>query len=401
MLAMSEPAVEPETTSWLRDSEILLHIGVHKTGTTAVQAALAAARPKLAELDVTYAGRTVSHYHAAAAVTGRRLGWEKGGRNVDIARWEKLAAQVREIPGKVVLSSEVFCEAEPDVARRIVADLGRERVRVLVTLRPLEDLMPSTWQQYVKSGVAMPYGTWLRKVLHGPGEAKTTPSFWKRNDHGAQVQKWVDVVGPENVAVLVVDTSRPTALYESFEDIIGLPRGILVKDETAPSNRSLSAAEVEVIRRLNAEVRSTMDYSAYHRLVRRGAILNLVENRRPAPGEAKLTTPGWAVEKARVFSRKSVDDIKASGATVFGDLEMLVPTSALPSSGVTVPEDVSDEAAVMLMIGLLDAAVGAEEKQKEQGAVASTAGLAIVPRKALVDELARRARKRLPKVRRG
>jgi hypothetical protein len=372
----------------------LLHIGVHKTGTTSIQAALAAARPQLLDQGVVYAGDTGSHYHAAAAVVGRRLGWDKGGRLVEISRWDDLAQEVRMSRGKVLLSSELFCEATPDVARRIVSDLGADRVRVLITLRPLENLLPSNWQQYVKTGLSTPYEEWLGEILKGSEGKAKTPSFWKRNDHGDLVRKWVDVVGPDRVGVLIVDTSRPTSLYESFDEIIGLSKGTLRKDESSASNRSLSASEVEVIRRLNVEIRSTMDYRVYHRLFRHGGLLELVEKRRPPADEPKLTTPGWAVEKAREFSAEAVETIKSTGATVFGDLSALVPASPAPSGDVPTPEDVPDDVVVTLLKGTLEAAA-ARMPRRVRNTPMPALDLTALTGKELLQELKLRATLRL------
>ena len=52
---------------------IALHIGIHKTGTTALQAALADARPELAAHGVLYPGRRTAQHGAAMAVLGEQL----------------------------------------------------------------------------------------------------------------------------------------------------------------------------------------------------------------------------------------------------------------------------------------------------------------------------------------
>jgi hypothetical protein len=380
--------------SWLADREVLLHIGVHKTGTTAIQAALAAARPELRQQGVLYAGDTGSHFHAAASVVGRRLGWDDGGRVIDISRWEDLAEEARSAPGKVVLSSEVFCEATHEVAQRIATDLRPDRLRVLVTLRPLEHLLPSNWQQYVKTGLATPYDDWLRAILKGTEATGGTPSFWKRNDHGDLVRKWVDVVGPERVGVLVVDTSRPASLYESFDEIIGLSTGTLHKDESAASNRSLTASEVEVIRRLNVEIRGSMDYRVYHRLFRHGGLLELVEKRRPPADEPRLITPAWAVSRARELSAEAVETIKSTGAVVFGELSALVPDSPLPTEVAPQPDTVADEVVVRLLRGTLEAAAS-RMPRRAKGTSMPALDLTSLTSRDLLAEMRLRAKLRL------
>ena len=74
---------------------MLLHIGVHKTGTTAIQAALADARPELKAAGVAYPGKAAAHHSEAFAVLQRPWGWsERGGSRVSPARFDRLAKRV-------------------------------------------------------------------------------------------------------------------------------------------------------------------------------------------------------------------------------------------------------------------------------------------------------------------
>ena len=103
-------------------------------------------------------------------------------------------------------------------------DLGPDRVQVAVTLRPLEKLLPSNWQQYIKSGYRIRYDHWLENVFESRDKASAaTPSFWVRNDHPAVIRRWSEVIGPENLVVVVVDSAEPRSLFDSFEDILQLP----------------------------------------------------------------------------------------------------------------------------------------------------------------------------------
>jgi len=124
----------------------LLHIGPHKTGTTALQGAFHLARARLAAHGVFYAGADRSPVRATLAVTGRPA--MLGEASPDIALWDNLVRTVRESGDqRVVISSEFFDDADDAVARRVVADLGGPRVHVVATLRPLARVMPSQWQQ--------------------------------------------------------------------------------------------------------------------------------------------------------------------------------------------------------------------------------------------------------------
>lgn len=216
----------------LPEQGILLHIGPHKTGTTAIQGALAVARRQLSAQGILYPGTRLEHNQPAAAAIQRSLGWER--QKLDRTLWTQLAAEVRASRSRVVLSSEVFCEASGDAARQIVAELDPARVQVVVTLRPLEELLPSSWQQYVKSGYRVRYDRWLASVLASRGARTVSPSFWSRNGHPALIQRWSDCVGPKNVIVVLVDSRNRRSLFDAFEGLLRLPAGMLASDRRGP-----------------------------------------------------------------------------------------------------------------------------------------------------------------------
>jgi hypothetical protein len=392
-VVVSEPVSQHATdiTSWVRPDAILLHIGVHKTGTTAIHGALARGGDVLERQGILYPAPR-SHFDTGRAALGRQAGWDRSDEPRDRTRWLELVRQARRHQGRVLFSSEVLCEADDETARRLVDELGGERVQVLITLRPLEALLPSTWQQYLKSGYSLPYKRWLRRVLKSQ-EAKTTRSFWRRNDHGRLVERWGALVGPENVGVLIVNTGDRFGLYRDFERLLGLPHESLLPGESLPGNRSLSAAEAETLRLFNARMKEEMPYAAYHRLVRRGAALNLVEGRRPEPEELPIMTPAWAVSRAREFGEESVRRIAASGSPVFGPLELLTPThEVMGARGDKAPRSVPVDIAPLLLEGAVRASLGKRFGKAAEEVPSS--GLTMVPWRDLVSELGSRARRR-------
>lgn len=358
----------------LSDDGILLHIGPHKTGTTAIQGALAAARPQLRNAGILYPGPRVEHNRQAAAAIQRVLGWER--RTIDRNAWLNLAERVRAHDGRAIVSSEVFCEATDEAATQLVGELDRSRTMVLLTLRPLERLLPSNWQQYIKSGYRIRYEEWLEDVLESREKRPVTPSFWLRNNHPEVIRRWCEAAGgPEHVCVLVVDPSRPRSLFDSFEDLLRLPRGSLNADESGPSNRSLSLPEVELLRQLNRRVRHELGYDDYYRYIKRGAVRRLVEGRRPGRHEARVTTPAWAIERAREFSRSDVAAIRESGVGVLGDLDALAPDGPLPDvQHAPVTDAVPAGLAATFMTCLLETVI--EEAAKTPRAEPTTAAAA-------------------------
>src|SRR5690625_3311279 len=185
-----------------------LHIGPHKTGTTAIQGALHLARARLNEHGLTYIGKGRQPAGAAQQASGRPPIF--GSVHQHDALWQQLLDEVEDQDGlRPVVSSEFFCEAGDDAARRIVADLGGSRVHVVVTLRPLAKILSAQWQQFVQAGMLRSYESWLEHIFDGPSAEQFIPTFWRRHEHGELVRRWSEIVGRENLTVIAVDDSDP------------------------------------------------------------------------------------------------------------------------------------------------------------------------------------------------
>ncbi len=334
---------------------VLLHIGPFKTGTTAIQGALAQARPDLAAQGVSYPGTRRQHSRPAMAALGTVLGWVgRGGEPVPHSEWEALCATVAAEPATTVLSSEFFSNARADQARAVVADLGGERVHVVVTLRPLGRLLPSSWQQFVKSGRSGSYEEWLNLVFADRPTSGPARSFWGRQDHGALVERW-SAAAPGRTTVVVVDDSDRDMLYRSFERLLGLRTGTLTSGPQDRTNRSLSAPEVELLRAVNSALdEAGLQWGDYRAMVRDGAVRRLLTAREPAPDEARIVTPAWALARAADASARAVRQIRAADARVLGDLDALsVPVPPEPPRDATM---LPVNAAAELLLGAISGA---------------------------------------------
>lgn len=333
----------------LADGTTLLHIGPYKTGTTAMQGALWEARHEMAKHGVSYPGERAHEMAAAMAVA---LGRVEPGNDLAALRerWYELAGELRETRPRIgIVSSEVYCEASDDGAREVLDGLG-PATQVLITLRPIVRLLGSQWQQYTQNIPVPSYDAWLREILDHPEGGRVTPSFWRRHRHDLLVQRWVDLVGADRVTVVVVDDRDHRGLPQVFEQLLGLPDGLL-RPPADKTNRSLTFPETALMQALVERTTVAPFVPADHsRFVRFGAARGL--QAAPAdPSAERLLTPAWATARALEIGASIAESVAASGATVIGDLGLLSDPALAPAEGDNAPVSSIDPAAAAALVG--------------------------------------------------
>lgn len=348
------PPVRPEgEPPSLPIGTVLLHIGPPKTGTTALQGAFWNARAALAAQGVRYAGGVRVPVMAAMAA----LQQTPRGRATPppIRLWTAIVREVRAArDARSVISCETFAQADDAAAARVVADLGAHRTHVLVTLRPLDRLLASQWQQSAQHGLALSFEDWLHAIFDRP-TAWPGKAFWHvRGDR--LVRRWAQAAGAANVTVMVVDDRDRDRHFRDLEALLALPAKALVPDVDR-ANRSLTADEVAVLQAVrkgfDAHGLSVDDYVG---LISTRATLH-VKRRTPLPVERRIDVPDWAVDRAAAMSREIVAAIAASGVRVLGDLDILAPSvtpaaSAAPGDQAVpmVPLDVAAQVAMGIVL---------------------------------------------------
>ena len=312
----------------------LVHIGPHKTGTSALQGAFHLARRRAGAQGLHYAGANRQPIHAAQEIAAVTTAAPAASR---LRHWRRLRREIlaaRE--PRTLVSSEWFADARPEGIRVLVEDLDPTRVRIAVTLRPLARILPSQWQQSAQAGMLRDYEAWLQAVFREPGGA-VGKAFWHRHRHDELVARWAEVVGRDRVTVVVADDRDRTASLRAFERLTGLREGTLVAPDDR-QNRSLTAAEVELVRELHAALdRAGVSAAARMNLVLFGAAQRL-RLRVASANERRIGTPAWAQDEAAAVQRQVVDNLRSSGVHVIGDLEQLGASEpAAPSSTAGAP----------------------------------------------------------------
>lgn len=375
-------AEQGSTTTSLPPNAILLHAGLPKTGSTALQSVASAKRPELLEHGVLYPGEP-RPFHTVALVSLLRSLSTNPKVRARLARgglriWADLLREVRaEKQRRVWLSSESVTSATAAQAAAIANELG-DRLHVVITLRPLGDRMMSLWQQRVRRGrTKVGLDEWMRQVLPAEVGGEPTQRARKYLEFSDKIQRWVDVLGPERVIIVVVDKAKPDQLYRSFEQLLELPEGMLdVPAEQRAgmrSNRGMSATEVELARRISvAAAEFGLSGADYRRLLHRGAFVRIQYQRDAAPDEGRLQLSPWAAERLRAAAAANISAIESMGVRVIGDLQSLIEEPRIGEE----PEitSVPIDAAVQAVLGAVAVATGADP-------VATTARAAKKPRK--------------------
>lgn len=337
----------------------LLHIGLPKTGTTALQQAAANNRGTLLQHGVRYPGNAVSHRLEVAALMGRDTIWTARGPVFPTRKaWTTLLREIEADPlRRALVSHESAAACTDEQAARFRDGLG-SRLHVVVTVRNYAEFLTSRWQQYVKSGLALSFEAWLTAVLTEPPRSDITPGFHDNSDAGLIVDRWCRVVGPDRVTVVVSDKSRPRSVAEAFGGLLGAPPDLFhLARRSRAVNRSLSAAEAELLRGLNAAARKDPRlWSRHQDLVRSGVISRLQSARLPRPDERTLRLPPWAAPAAQQQGRRQAEQIAESGCHVVGDLTAL--HSAVPTAEESAGTDhVPIDAALEALLGMMQAGV--------------------------------------------
>lgn len=326
----------------LPDDAVLVHIGPYKTGTTAIQSSLHEHRDELSAQGVTYPGRYHRQMRPSWALLGRSRVGEAG---VPEREWDAMVDEVHAAAGRVVISSEDFASARPQHVRRLVEDLGAERVHVLIVARRLDKLLPSAWQERVKSvNETRTYDAWLGEVLGVERKGDAARVFW--HNHGLQslVERWRAALPPDRILVLVNDESDRRLQAATFERLLGLPEGLLTPGPH--TNTSLSMERIELCRQVNmaAEARGWVGMRRLN-TPRRAMLAGL----RVAPMADFETLipplPAWTGPRLTELSEDRARSVAESGVRVLGDPDLLCYTADADSAELDEPPTVLPTAA--------------------------------------------------------
>jgi len=236
--------------------EVVLHLGMGKTGSSALQVAFVRNRARLAELGIDYP----AHGSDRRALLGETV----SGNGIALTRYlcpepattaeqeasalnGLLEAIATSTATTLLYSSEILFYFQPDRLRSLHATLAEQgiRLRTLTYVRDVAGHALSSYAQMVKrSRYTEPLGTYLEGYSLWPEDMSMRP----------RLEVLVDTMGRDNTLVGHYDEIRKSIVQSfmrqvfGYEDLTGFD---LAVEEV---NRSLTAQEMEWMRYLSARL---------------------------------------------------------------------------------------------------------------------------------------------------
>jgi hypothetical protein len=306
-------------------TEIVLHIGSFKTGTTYIQSCLHKSSESL-----SVAGILTPTWREQATAARDLIARDAATGRTHPDQWDALASRLLGWDGdRVVVSMEYLSLLGQRKISMVLDSLADRPVRVVLTARDLLGLLPGQWQTSLRGAGQ----TWtFEQYVDGatrkrPRRTAAGRHFWRRHNWPAILKRWARLVGPDQVCLVTVPPagSPPDELWTRFCRAARIePVGPAV---TSRRKESLGSASAELVRRVNVELAQTPAPAPVARVQRRWvkSVLSAQVLRTHTGQERALVPPSSVIPWAERRSARLVARIEALGVPIIGDVTDLAP----------------------------------------------------------------------------
>jgi hypothetical protein len=243
---------------------VILHIGLHKTGTTSIQVALKSSRPKLRTVGILYPVAGTPHWIPAGhhllpwSLLGEFSMLEQAGQS-HITLWRALHEEIEATPAKtVILSSEEFDRLQSKEIAKLRQQLLPYPVTPVLFLRNFSDFIESAYMESVLhhgfTGSIYEY-------------SKIAPT---RLDYCDLIRDWHAISDDGKIVVLSYDDIAVRRdSVAAFMQAIDLQPHFLKRQQTHYKNASPPAFVCELVRYLRTEQKPEPEIKEWLRCVRK------------------------------------------------------------------------------------------------------------------------------------
>jgi hypothetical protein len=215
--------------------KIVLHIGSHKTGTTAIQKTLLENRESLKASGIFYPDIGFfyfGHHHMVEAL-----------RSEDGDRFAAMAEEINALDGTVVISSENFSSCPADAVNTLARLLKAGSIEIIYYQRNVLELIYLWWLELVKHGNK-------DILLRFYADSLTRPGRQHLLNPKTILDRWGDAFGEDAVKIFLYD-GIPDSISHFMKEVLGLEE-FESEPESRFINKSYDTASVELIRFFNA-----------------------------------------------------------------------------------------------------------------------------------------------------
>lgn len=326
---------------------VFLHIGTMKSATTYIQDLCDLNTKALAEQGLFWSWSTRS-FAAMDDLLG--TGNERPGVT---GTWKPLRAEIEAHDGDVLISNELLAAAPKKRIAALIEAFGDAELHVIITTRDLARVIPSQWQTMTRNRHTVRWKDFV-SATKSRVTVRGTPGgqFWAKQDLAAIVRRWSEQIPVGQITVVTVPPkgSPHDLLSKRFGSVIGVDLASL--PQPGRSNPALGGHSAELMRRMN---RRTKDWDWHHyQLAFKNATARHVLEARAAQ-EPTVSLGQKDLKWVRRRSERMIEETRATGVRVVGDLDDLLPSADLPRTPAD-PDAISDaellEVAEIAAVGL-------------------------------------------------
>lgn len=233
-------------------TDLVFHIGMMKTATTYLQNILRDNRVSLAARGWCYPGEQLNQQRIFYEMCGSDIDWvEHAPRNS--RRTAMLRAALSDESANRIVSAEALANLNDDGIARLFTLLPRP-TKVVITIRSFSRIVPSAWQQVLKTGYEHSLDTFAKQFIFEFKEKRGT--LFRTYAFGEAAQRWhLGTNAPVTILKVSGVRSDENQVWHDFRSATGLPNFDLEPPVLEKSNVSLSTGSCEVVRRFNASSR--------------------------------------------------------------------------------------------------------------------------------------------------
>jgi hypothetical protein len=296
-----------------RVREVYLHVGPLKTGSTFLQDLLWQHRDDLARQGYLHPGAHANEMWLATndLQDGAFVDYEMPQAS---GVWAQVCKRALAYDGPSVISHELLGLSTEEHIDRIVRSLTPARLQVIVMARSLAAMLPSLWQESVKSVGHDGASSWPA-FLASQRDARAPVT-----DALLIVQRWLAHIPAEQIHVITVPPTGtdPAVLLGRFSHALGIDTTSWPAD-AAGRNVSIDMVQTELIRRLNETSAASLDNRAQRLLVHDALLPSL----RPPSAARRIRLPSSERGWIETETSRRVDGLRDCGALLHGDLDDL------------------------------------------------------------------------------